>query len=92
MALPKIDSPVYDIQLPLSKKQIRFRPFLVKEQKNLLMAMEADDADTIERNIRQVLTNCTITDNIDIDKLPVVDVEYYFLNRSEEHTSELQSH
>ena len=80
MALPKIDSPVYDIQLPLSKKQIRFRPFLVKEQKNLLMAMEADDADTIERNIRQVLTNCTITDNIDIDKLPVVDVEYYFLN------------
>ena len=80
MALPKIDSPVYDIQLPLSKKQIRFRPFLVKEQKNLLMAMEADDADTIERNIRQVLTNCTITPNIDVDKLPVVDVEYYFLN------------
>ena len=79
MALPKIDAPVYEIELPLSKKQIRFRPFLVKEQKNLLMAMESDDSDTIERNIRQVLTNCTITDNIDIDKLPVVDVEYYFL-------------
>jgi T4 bacteriophage base plate protein len=80
MALPKIDAPVYEITLPLSKKQIRFRPFLVKEQKNLLMAMEADDSDTIERNIRQVLTNCTITTGVDIDKLPVVDIEFYFLN------------
>ena len=80
MALPKIDLPVYEITLPLSKKQIRFRPFLVKEQKNLMMAMEADDKETIERNIRQVLTNCTVTDNINIDKLPVLDVEYYFLN------------
>jgi len=80
MALPKIDVPVYEIDLPLSKKHIRFRPFLVKEQKNLLMAMEANDKETIERNVRQVLTNCTITENIDIDKLPVIDVEYYFLN------------
>jgi len=80
MALPKIDAPVYDLDLPLSKKQIKFRPFLVKEQKNLMMAMEADDKETIERNIRQVLTNCTITEGIDIDKLPVIDVEYYFLN------------
>ena len=80
MALPKIDTPIYDLQLPLSKKQIRFRPFLVKEQKNLLMAMEADDKETIERNIRQVLTNCTLTENIDIDSLPVTDIEYYFIN------------
>jgi len=80
MALPKIDSPVYEITLPLSKKQIRFRPFLVKEQKNLLMAMESDDSETIEKNIRQVLTNCTVTENTNVDKLPVVDVEYYFLN------------
>jgi hypothetical protein len=43
------------------------------------MAMEADDSDTIEQNIRQVLTNCTVTPNVDVDKLPVVDVEYYFL-------------
>ena len=80
MALPKIDTPVYELELPLSKKHIKFRPFLVKEQKNLLMAMEADDKETIERNIRQVLTNCTITENLDINKLPVIDVEYYFLN------------
>lgn len=80
MALPKIDTPVYDLELPLSKKHIRFRPFLVKEQKNLMMAMEADDKETIERNIRQVLNNCTITENINIDKLPVIDIEYYFIN------------
>jgi hypothetical protein len=80
MALPKIDTPIYDLTLPLSNKQIRFRPFLVKEQKNLLMAMEADDKDSIEKNVKQVLTNCTITEGINIEKLPVIDVEYYFLN------------
>ena len=52
----------------------------VKEQKNLMMAIEADDRDTIERNVRQVLNNCTITENVDIDHLPVIDVEYYFIN------------
>jgi hypothetical protein len=79
MALPKIDSPVFELDLPLSKKHIRYRPFLVKEQKNLLMAMEADDSETIERNVRQVLNNCTITEGINIDTLPVIDVEYYFI-------------
>lgn len=79
MALPKIDTPTYEVTLPLSKKKITYRPFLVKEQKNLMMAIEADDSDTIERNIRQVLNNCTLTPNVDIDQLPVIDVEYYFL-------------
>jgi len=79
MALPKIDTPVYYIQLPLSKKEIKFRPFLVREQKVLLMALEANDKETIERNIKQILHNCTLTEGIDIDKLPVVDVEFYFL-------------
>jgi hypothetical protein len=80
MALPRIDAPIYELDLPLSKKHIRFRPFLVKEQRNLLMALESDDKTNIEKNIRQVLHNCTLTDNIDIDSLPIVDVEYYFLN------------
>lgn len=80
MALPKISHLTYELDLPLSGKHIQFRPFLVKEQKNLMAAMEADDKDTIERNIKQVLNNCTITENIDIEKLPVVDIEYYFLN------------
>ena len=79
MALPKIDTPIYDLELPLSKKKIRFRPFLVKEQKNLLMAMESEDRESIEQNVKQVLNNCTITEGIDIEKLPVIDIEYYFL-------------
>lgn len=80
MALPKIDTPIYELDLPVSKKHIRFRPFLVKEQKNLFMALEADDTETISNNIKQVLLNCTLTEGIDIDNLPIVDVEYYFLN------------
>jgi len=80
MALPKIDTPTYEFTLPLSQKKISFRPFLVKEQKNLMMAMEADDKETIERNIKQVLTNCTLTSGIIIDDLPVTDIEYYFIN------------
>jgi hypothetical protein len=79
MALPKIDTPVYELELPISKKKIKFRPFLVKEQRNLLMAMEANDAETIQQNIRQVLENCTISE-INFDDLPIIDVEYYFLN------------
>jgi hypothetical protein len=79
MALPKIDSPVYELTLPLSKKHIRFRPFLVKEQRNLMMAMESDDKETVEKNIKQVLHNCTLTEGIDIESLPIIDIEYYFI-------------
>ena len=80
MALPKIDVPTYDIELPISKKQIRYRPFLVKEQRNLLMAMESDDTNSVHSAIRDILYNCTLTENVDVEKLPIVDVEYYFLN------------
>ena len=79
MALPKINAPVYEVELPLSKKKIKYRPFLVKEQRNLLMAMESKEYDTIEQNIKQVLHNCTITENVVIDDLPVIDIEYYFI-------------
>ena len=79
MALPRIDTPIYELRLPLSGRLIKFRPFLVKEQKNLMMAIEANDKETIERNVKQVLHNCTLTENITIESLPVVDVEYYFL-------------
>ena len=79
MALPKLDVPTYEIELPISKKKIRFRPFLVKEQRNLMMAMEADDAKTIQQSIRDILNNCTVTEDIDIEELPIVDIEYYFV-------------
>ena len=80
MSLPKVDCPTYILTLPLSQQEINFRPFLVKEQRNLMMAMESDDKEEIERNIRQVLTNCTLTEGISIDKLPILDVEFYFIN------------
>jgi hypothetical protein len=80
MPLPKIDTPVYELTLPLSKKKIKYRPFLVKEQKNLLMAMESGDRESIEQNVQQVLNNCTVTKDVDIEKLPVLDIEYYFIH------------
>lgn len=80
MALPKIDAPTYEISLPVSKKNVKFRPFLVKEQKILLMAMESGEKDVIENNIRQVLQNCSLEQAIDVENLPLIDIEYYFLN------------
>ena len=77
--LPKIEAPSYELTLPVSKKTIRFRPFLVKEQKILLMAMESGEKAVIENNIRQVLQNCALGE-LDVENLPLIDIEYYFLN------------
>jgi hypothetical protein len=79
MALPKLDVPTYELELPISKLKIKYRPFLVKEQRNLLMAIEANDSITIHQNVKDILNNCTITEDVDIDKLPIIDVEYYFV-------------
>jgi hypothetical protein len=80
MALPKLEVPTYEIELPLSKKTVKFRPFLVKEQKNLLMAMESGDANSIQRIVRDILEVCTLSKGLDLDELPIIDVEYYFIN------------
>lgn len=80
MALPKIDVPTYEIELPVSKTKVKFRPFLVKEQRNLLMAIESLESSTIQQNIKDILYNCTLTESVDVDKLPIIDVEYYFIN------------
>ena len=77
--LPKIEAPSYELVLPVSNKTIKFRPFLVKEQKILLMAMESGEKSVIENNIRQVLQNCALTP-IDIENLPLIDIEFFFLN------------
>jgi hypothetical protein len=79
MALPKLEVPTYELELPLSKKKIKYRPYLVKEQKSLMMAMESEDAKTIQFNVREILNVCTLSDDVDIDELPIIDVEYYFL-------------
>lgn len=79
MALPKLDVPVYTVNLISTGKPVRFRPFLVKEQKLFLMANESEDANEMLSTIRQVLKNCVI-DEIDIDSLPTFDLEYLFMN------------
>jgi hypothetical protein len=80
MALPKLDVPTYEIVLPVSKTKIKFRPFLVKEQRNLLMAIESNESATIQQNVKDILYNCTLTEGVDIEKLPIIDVEFYFIN------------
>lgn len=78
--LPKIDVPMYDLVLPLIKKKVRFRPFLVKEEKILLMAMEAEDDAATLTAIKQIINNCCLTEDLDVDNLPVADLEFFFLN------------
>jgi DNA-directed RNA polymerase subunit M/transcription elongation factor TFIIS len=77
--LPKIDVPIYELKLISSGKNIRFRPFLVKEQKLLLMANQSDDLKDILNVVKQISKNCII-DDVDIESLPVFDLEYIFLN------------
>jgi hypothetical protein len=79
MALPKFDVPIYDVVLPISKQAVRYRPFLVKEQKLLLMANESVEVDVIEKTVKQVLQNCSV-DDIDVDNLSLIDIEFYFLH------------
>ena len=77
--LPKLDVPVYEVKLISTDKTIRFRPFLVKEQKLFLMASESDDQKETVNVIRQVLKNC-ILDEIDVDNLSTFDLEFLFMN------------
>jgi hypothetical protein len=79
MALPKLEVPTYEIELPVSKQTLKYRPFLVKEQKVLLMAMEAGEPETIQNAVRDILQVCTLSP-FDIDNTPIIDIEYYFLN------------
>jgi hypothetical protein len=77
--LPKIDVPIYTIKLLSNKKELRFRPFSVKEEKLFLMANESDDVDAVVDTVKQILNNC-ILDEVDIESLPMFDLEYLFLN------------
>jgi hypothetical protein len=78
--LPKLDVPIYELTLISSGKKIRFRPFLVKEQKLLLMISQGEDNNNETVNVvKQVLKNCVV-DDINIDDLPTFDLEHLFLN------------
>jgi hypothetical protein len=77
--LPKIDVPVFETKLISNGKAIKFRPFLIKEQKLFLMALQSDDEKDVIDSIKQVLTNCILTPDVDVNDLPSFDIENLFL-------------
>lgn len=80
MPLPTISTPVYELELPSNEKTIKYRPFLVKEEKLLVLALETEDTKEISNAIKAVLKNCIQTRGIKIESLPTFDIEYLFLN------------
>ena len=80
MPLPKISTPTYEMVLPSSNKKIKYRPFLVKEEKVLILAMESQDTATVANAVKDVLKNCILSRGIKVEKLSTFDIEYLFLN------------
>jgi hypothetical protein len=80
MPLPKPTTPIYELILPSTEKTIKYRPFLVKEEKILLLALETKDTKVITNAIKQILKECIITKGIKVEELPTFDIEYIFLN------------
>ena len=78
MSLPKLNVPVYEAILPSTETVIKYRPFLVKEEKILLTAMESEDEKSITDAVKQIINNC-VQGKLDVDKLPTFDIEYVFL-------------
>ena len=80
MPLPTIATPTYELELPSSKKKIKYRPFLVKEEKILVIAMESQDDSQIGNAIKEVISNCIMTRGVKVQNLATFDIEYLFLN------------
>jgi hypothetical protein len=80
MPLPKIATPTYELKLPSTEQSIKFRPFLVKEEKLLVIALESEDTKQITTAIKTVIKNCIETKGIKVESLPTFDIEYLFLN------------
>ena len=80
MPLPTISTPTYELTLPSSNRKIKYRPFLVKEEKILIIAMESQDTKQIARAVKDVLAKCILTKGTKVDKLATFDIEYLFLN------------
>ena len=78
MALPVLNAPTHEMTLVSNGQTIKFRPFLVKEEKILLMALESNDENEMRNAMRQIISNCVI-DDIDINDLPIFDIQYIFL-------------
>ena len=80
MPLPKIATPTYELELPSSEQTIKYRPFLVKEEKLLVIALESEDNKQITNAIKAVIKACILTKGIKVETLPTFDIEYLFLN------------
>jgi len=80
MPLPKISTPTYELELPSSGQTIKYRPFLVKEEKLLVIALESEDTKQITNAIKVVIKNCISTKDVKVETLPTFDIEYLFLN------------
>ena len=80
MPLPKISAPTYELVLPSSGRKVKYRPFLVKEEKILVIALESEDTKQITNAIKTVISNCILSKGISIEKLATFDIEYLFLN------------
>ena len=80
MPLPKIATPTYELELPSTGQSINYRPFLVKEEKLLVLALETEDTKQITTAIKNVLKNCVLTKGVRVDQLPTFDIEFLFLN------------
>ena len=80
MPLPKIATPTYALELPSTGKTIQYRPFLVKEDKLLVIALESEDTKQITTAIKAVLRNCILTKGVKVESLPTFDIEFLFLN------------
>jgi hypothetical protein len=80
MPLPTIATPSYDLVLPSTGKTIKYRPFLVKEEKILILALETKDTKQITTSIKQILKDCILTKGVKVEELPTFDIEYIFLN------------
>jgi hypothetical protein len=80
MPLPKISVPSYTLELPSTEEEIQYRPFLVKEEKLLVIALESEDTKQITTAIKNVIKNCIHTKGIKVESLPTFDIEYLFLN------------
>tara|TARA_B100001113_G_scaffold119122_1_gene97306 strand:- start:1768 stop:2490 length:723 start_codon:yes stop_codon:yes gene_type:complete len=80
MPLPKISTPTYSLVLPSTEKEINYRPFLVKEEKLLVLALESEDTKQITNAIKAVIKACVLTKGIKVENLPTFDIEFLFLN------------
>ena len=80
MPLPKISTPTYELVIPSTGKKIKYRPFLVKEEKILIIAMESEDTTQIANAVKDVISSCVITRGVKVNELSTFDIEYLFLN------------